>query len=48
VGLGDKLLVKYNHFGFYDSAKRVRVRGKPAYDRTWQKAVKMVDAWIEK
>ncbi len=46
--LGDKLLVKYNHFGFYDSAKRVRERGKPAYDQTWQKAVKMVDAWIEK
>jgi len=46
--LGDKLLVKYNHFGFYDADKRVRERGKPAYDQTWQKAVKMVDAWIEK
>jgi dipeptidase len=45
--LGDKLLVKYNHLGFYDTAKRSRERVQP-YSETWRKAVKMVDAWIEK
>jgi dipeptidase len=40
--LGDKLLVKYNHFGFYDSEKRSRGRGKPA-PSVWQKAVKLAD-----
>jgi dipeptidase len=45
--LGDKLLVKYNHLGFYNSEKRNRERVQ-LYDQTWQKAVKMVDTWIEK
>ncbi len=45
--LGDKLLVKYNHLGFYDAAKRSRERVQ-AYSETWRKAVKMVDAWFEK
>jgi dipeptidase len=40
--LGDKLLVKYNHFGYYDSEKRSRGRGKPA-SAMWQKAVKLAD-----
>ena len=40
--LGDKLLVKYNHFGFYDSEKRTRGRGK-APSAIWQKAVKLAD-----
>ena len=40
--LGDKILVKYNHFGFYDSEKRTRGRGKPA-PAIWQKAVKLAD-----
>jgi dipeptidase len=40
--LGDKLLVKYNHFGFYDTEKRSRGRAKPA-PTIWQKAVKMMD-----
>jgi len=44
--LGDKLLVKYNHFGFYDGAKRSRGRGKP-YSQTWQKAVRMIDVLTE-
>jgi dipeptidase len=44
--LGDKLLVKYNHFGFYDGAKRNRGRGKP-YSQTWQKAVRMIDILTE-
>jgi len=44
--LGDKLLVKYNHFGYYDPEKRSRGRGKPAPD-LWRKAVRMMDAWIE-
>jgi dipeptidase len=44
--LGDKLLVKYNHFGYYDPEKRNRGRGKPAPD-LWRKAVRMMDAWIE-
>ncbi len=46
--LGDKLLVKYNHFGLYDPDKRIRDRSIQLYDQTWQKAVKMVDTWIEK
>ena len=40
--LGDKILVKYNNFGFYDSEKRTRGRGKPA-PAIWQKAVKLAD-----
>jgi dipeptidase len=44
--LGDKILVKYNHFGFYDSQKRSRGRGKPA-PSIWQKAVRMVDVLVE-
>jgi dipeptidase len=44
--LGDKLLVKYNHFGFYDGVKRSRGRGKP-YSQTWQKAVRMMDVLAE-
>ena len=44
--LGDKILVKYNHFGFYDSQARRRGRGKPA-PSIWQKAVRMVDVLVE-
>ena len=44
--LGDKLLVKYNHLGYYDPEKRSRGRGKAAPD-LWRKAVRMMDAWIE-
>jgi len=40
--LGDRLLVKYNHFGFYDSEKRTRGRGKAA-PSIWQKAVRLAD-----
>jgi dipeptidase len=40
--LGDELLVKYNHFGFYDSEKRSRGRAKPTTP-IWQKAVRMMD-----
>ncbi len=42
--LGDKLLVKYNHFGFYDSDKRVRQRVQP-YGDLWNRAVRATDAW---
>jgi len=45
--LGDKLLVKYNHFGFYDAQKRARERGKPAYSDLWRKAVRMIDVLTE-
>jgi len=44
--LGDKLLVKYNHFGFYDLEKRSRARGRQA-SQIWQKAVRMMDIYIE-
>jgi dipeptidase len=46
--LGDSLLVKYNHFGTYDAAKRVwgRVRTSAAPD-FWKKAVKAYDALLE-
>ena len=45
--LGDKLLVKYNHFGFYDATKRSRERGKPTYPEMWRKAVRMIDVLME-
>jgi len=45
--LGDLLLVKYNHFGFYDSEKRTRDRSKPTYPDWWKKIVKMYDIWLE-
>jgi len=45
--LGDKLLVKYNHFGFYDPDKRGRERGKPAYPELWRKTVRMMDIFSE-
>jgi dipeptidase len=45
--LGDRLLVKYNHFGFYNPENRRRQRVQ-LYDETWNKAVKMVDTWLEK
>lgn len=45
--LGDRLLVKYNHFGFYDAEKRTRDRTKPIYPDSWKKAVKMLDILIE-
>jgi len=44
--LGDRLLVKYNHFGFYDPEKRSRARGK-ALPQVWQKAVRMMDVYTE-
>jgi len=45
--LGDSLLVKYNHFGFYDANKRVHGRVQ-LYSPIWQKAVQMTDIWSEK
>jgi len=45
--LGDQLLVKYNHFGFYDTERRGTERGKPAYPDWWTKAVKMLDVLTE-
>ena len=44
--LGDKLLVKYNHFGFYDGANGAESAASP-YPQTWQKAVRMVDVLTE-
>ncbi|MDP2914841.1 MAG: C69 family dipeptidase [Candidatus Aminicenantes bacterium] len=44
--LGDKMLVKYNHFGYYDAEKRGRSRGKPAPEM-WRKAVRMTDVLTE-
>jgi len=44
--LGDKILVKYNHFGFYDGQARRRGRGKPAAS-IWQKAVRIADILAE-
>jgi dipeptidase len=45
--LGDDLLVKYNHLGYYQAAKRSRDRTKPQAVPLWEKAVKMVDALTE-
>ena len=42
--LGDKLLVKYNHFGFYDQDKRAGAAARPA-PQIWRKAVRMADIW---
>jgi dipeptidase len=44
--LGDALLVKYNHFGFYDAAKRSRGR-VPLGGPLWNKAVRVVDTALE-
>jgi dipeptidase len=44
--LGDALLVKYNHFGFYDAAKRARGR-VPLGGPLWNKAVRVVDVGLE-
>jgi dipeptidase len=43
--LGDKLLVKYNHFGYYDAQKRSR--GRAGQNALWPKAVRMVDLMQE-
>jgi len=45
--LGDDLLVKYNHLGYYDTAKRTRERGKPQAIPLWDKAVRMMDIFAE-
>jgi dipeptidase len=44
--LGDKLLIKYNHFGYYNSEKRTRDRVNANVPQ-WSKAVRMVDTWLE-
>jgi len=46
-GLGDTLLVKYNHGGVYNTEKRTRDNAKPEISETWRKAVKMVDTWVD-
>jgi dipeptidase len=45
--LGDDLLVKYNHLGYYDAAKRTRERGKPRPISLWDRAVRMMDIFVE-
>ncbi len=45
--LGDRLLVKYDHGGIYNTEKRTRDNGQPEISETWRKAVKMVDAWVD-
>ncbi|MBN1939625.1 MAG: C69 family dipeptidase [Candidatus Aminicenantes bacterium] len=42
--LGDRLLVRYNHFGFYNSETRRRERVQ-AQDALWPKAVRSIDVW---
>ncbi|MCX6560635.1 MAG: C69 family dipeptidase [Candidatus Aminicenantes bacterium] len=44
--LGDKLLVKYIHLGYYNVEKRTRDRVN-AFVPQWNKAVRMVDTWLE-
>ncbi len=45
--LGDRILVKYNHFGTYDTEKRTSGRIKTADPSWWQKAVKAFDVLLE-
>jgi dipeptidase len=45
--LGDDLLVKYNHLGTYEAAKRSRDRMKTQPVPLWEKAVKMMDVLTE-
>jgi dipeptidase len=45
--LGDDLLVKYNHLGYYDAAQRKRERGKPQAIPLWEKAARMMDVRAE-
>ena len=45
--LGDRLLVKYNHFNSYDTAKRTSGKIKTANPSWWQRAVKALDVLLE-
>jgi dipeptidase len=45
--LGDRLLVKYNHFNSYDAAKRTSEKIRTANPAWWQKAVKALDVLFE-
>jgi dipeptidase len=45
--LGDDLLVKYNHLGLYDAAKRRRGRIPTADPEWWNKAVRAFDILME-
>jgi len=45
--LGDDLLVKYNHLGYYETAKRTRDRTRPRAVPLWDKAVRMMDVAAE-
>jgi dipeptidase len=46
--LGDRLLVKYNHFGIYNIEKRSRERSKISTPpERWKKAVKIFDIMLE-
>ena len=45
--LGDRILVRYNHFGTYDPEKRTAGRIKNANPSWWQKAVKAFDVLLE-
>ena len=45
--LGDDLLVKYNHLGYYETAKRTRNQTRPRAIPLWDKAVRMMDVLAE-
>ena len=45
--LGDDLLVKYNHLGYYETSKRTRDRTRPRAIPLWDKAVRITDVLAE-
>ncbi len=45
--LGDRILVKYNHFNSYDATKRTSEKIKTANPPWWQKAVKALDVLLD-
>ncbi|HEK86130.1 MAG: dipeptidase [Candidatus Saccharicenans sp.] len=45
--LGDDLLVKFNHLGYYNSERRTIERRKMEFPDLWKKAVKFIDTILE-
>jgi len=45
--LGDELLVKFNHFGYYNTERRTVERKPMEFPAIWKKAVRAVDALLK-
>ncbi|MDD8019695.1 MAG: C69 family dipeptidase [Acidobacteriota bacterium] len=45
--LGDELLVKFDHFGYYDLERRTVERKPMEFPARWKKAVRIIDALLD-